>query len=65
MDAALHLMKNGSDVTVLDAGAPWDKKVHDSSYGLSPATRGKVREMLASGKVQFIAAEARRRAAVT
>ena len=51
MDAAYHLVKYGSVVTVLDENSTWTQRVSDSSYGLSPHTLGRVREMQASGKV--------------
>ena len=51
MDAAYHLVKYGSEVTVLDESSTWTQRVSDSSYGLSPHTIGRVREMQASGKV--------------
>ena len=51
MDAAYQLVQYGSEVTVLDENSTWSKRVSDSSYGLSPHTCGRVRELLASGKV--------------
>lgn len=58
MDAAYHLVKYGSEVTVLDENSTWTQRVSDSSYGLSPHTLGRVREMQASGKATFIAERA-------
>ena len=51
MDAAYQLVRYGSEVTVLDENSTWTQRVSDSSYGLSPHTLGRVREMQASGKV--------------
>ena len=49
LPAAYQLVQLGSEVVVLDENATWEKRVSDSSYGLSPHTCGRVREMLASG----------------
>ena len=43
---------------MLDKSAPWAQRVHDSSYGLSPASLDKVRAMQASNKVKFVAENA-------
>eukprot|EP00038_Savillea_parva_P006869 m.166437 g.166437 ORF g.166437 m.166437 type:complete len:432 (-) comp12689_c0_seq1:119-1414(-) len=54
MDAAHNLIKNGSQVTILDASAPWSKRVSDSSYGLSPRTLDHLKEIQQSGMATFI-----------
>lgn len=37
-DSAIHLSGNGSRVTLLDAGAPWETRESDPSIALSPYT---------------------------
>ncbi|MEM8971594.1 MAG: NAD(P)/FAD-dependent oxidoreductase [Pseudomonadota bacterium] len=54
MEAAYNLVRYGSSVSVLDPSAPWDARVSDSSYGLSPFTFARVRALKKSGKAEFI-----------
>ncbi|MEM6811423.1 MAG: NAD(P)/FAD-dependent oxidoreductase [Pseudomonadota bacterium] len=54
MEAAYHLVQNGSSVIVIDPNAPWNERVSDSSYGLSPFTFSRVRSLMDSGKADFI-----------
>jgi len=58
MDVALNLIRNGSQVTILDESAPWSKRVSDSSYGLSPRTLDHLKEIQRSGKATFLAERA-------
>ncbi|MEL7042399.1 MAG: NAD(P)-binding domain-containing protein [Pseudomonadota bacterium] len=58
METAYHLVKNGSSVSIIDPTAPWAARVSDSSYGLSPYTFGRVRQLKKSGKAEFIAEQA-------
>ena len=54
MDAAYHLVKNGSTVSVIDPSAHWGERGSDSSYGLSPYTFDRVRFLKKSGKAEFV-----------
>lgn len=54
METAYHLVKNGSHVSVIDPSEPWNRRVSDSSYGLSPFTFMRVRSLEKSGRVEFI-----------
>lgn len=58
MDAALNLIRCGSEVTILDERSPWAQRVSDSSYGLSPATLDNLREIQKSGRATFVAERA-------
>ena len=55
IETAFNLIKNGSKVSLIDPSAPWAEKVSDSSYGLSPFTFSRLRKIIKSGKVEFIA----------
>ena len=54
MDAAYNLVKSGSTVSVLDSSAPWNKRISDSSYGLSPYTFERLRSLMDTGKVELV-----------
>lgn len=54
IEAAYHLVKNGSHVTVIDPTSPWKERLTDSSYGLSPYTFDRVRFLLSSGKAELV-----------
>ncbi|MEM6780818.1 MAG: NAD(P)/FAD-dependent oxidoreductase [Pseudomonadota bacterium] len=55
IEAAYHLTKNGSTVSVIDPTAPWAERVSDSSYGLSPYSFDRLRLINKTGKAEFIA----------
>ncbi|MEM1380582.1 MAG: NAD(P)/FAD-dependent oxidoreductase [Pseudomonadota bacterium] len=54
MEAAYNLVRAGSNVTVIDPASPWNERVSDSSYGLSPFTFARLRWLQKSGKAEFI-----------
>lgn len=54
IDAAHHLVAAGSDVTVIDPSSPWEQRVSDSSYGLSPYTLDRLEALQSSGRCTFV-----------
>jgi putative flavoprotein involved in K+ transport len=55
IDAAIHLVTAGKDVTLLSRGEPWVVDDADPSYSLSPRTLDRLREALlhAPGTIRF------------
>lgn len=61
IDLACHHVANGSHVFVVDAATPWDAQDgSDPSYLLAPRTRIRLREAQATGRLEFVAADAKR-----
>jgi putative flavoprotein involved in K+ transport len=58
VDAAFHLVNAGKKVTVLDAGAPWTVHDSDPSIVLSPYTKDRLENVLASGRLNLVKAKA-------
>jgi len=53
IDIACTLARGGTDVVVLDPDEPWRQSASDPSLVLAPRTRGRLREALATGRVQL------------
>lgn len=54
IDAACHLIRLGKTVTVLDKAGAWIPEQGDPSQVLAPQTRSRLREALASGRLDLI-----------
>lgn len=53
IDAAVNLVALGKHVRVLDDTAPWEMASPDPSVALSPYTRGRLNNALATGRLQL------------
>jgi putative flavoprotein involved in K+ transport len=53
IDAAVHLIRRGRRVTVLDAERPWEVVDADPSRTLSPYTHGRLREAHGTGQLRL------------
>ncbi len=54
IDAAVHLVRRGRRVTVLDRDRPWEVVDADPSRTLSPYTHGRLREAHETGQLQLL-----------
>jgi putative flavoprotein involved in K+ transport len=54
IDAAVHLVRGGRRVTVLDADRPWEVVDADPSKTLSPFTHDRLREAHETGQLQLV-----------
>lgn len=54
IDAAVHLVRRGRHVTVIDPDRPWEVIDPDPSRTLSPYTHGRLREAHATGQLDLV-----------